>query len=870
MSKISTNPIGVFVILILFQLLAHLSQAQNAYFFPKTKAFDPKIPTPEQFLGYPIGSRQTRYDRVVAYLQELDRVSDKVASEIIGYTYEHRPQLILTVTSPENHGRLEDIRQTHLKLTDPAQSLPNLAGMPVFVHLGYNVHGNESSSTEVSMLTAYYLTANTDEETGRYLRESVVFIDPALNPDGRDRHTSWVNEHLGTPPVADPADREHNEVWPGGRGNHYWFDLNRDWLPVVHVETKNRLRFYQRWYPNVVIDFHEMGTNNTYYFEPSKPYGSESPLVPRSTYDGLNVLLAKYYARVLDELGSLYFTKEQFDNIYPGYGSTYPDFQGGVGITFEQASSRGNAQENSVGVLHFAFTIRNHLATGLATVQGAVENREIFLKHQKEFYQSALTEARKNPVKAYLVGDAGDAGRYRTFAELLRSHAIEFYETDKDQTVGGKKFAKGASFVVPTEQPQYRMVQSVFEKNTQFVDSIFYDASAWSSALAYGLPYSEIRGGFTKVKRMTEAKPEVKIPPPTSYAYLLDWSDYHAPGALYRLLSRGVVAQTAFKPFTATTSSGPKQYGYGTVSIPVRSQKIPADSLHRLIAEGIGETAVSFESVTSGFSAAGIDLGSNNVRTVKKPEALVLVGNGTQSTEVGEVWFLLDSQLKMPITKVELPNFGRLNLSRYNTLVMVSGVYTSLDKSAVDKIKRWVGDGGTLITFKSASEWAIRQGLAKGKTIPVSDTAGRSAAAGKLRVDFENAGNIEGAKNVGGSIYEVDVDPTHPLGFGYVDRKLPVYRNGTVFLEPSANAYGTPVRYVDKPLLSGYISKGNLRKLSNSAAVLVSSEGTGRVILFADNPNFRGTWYGTNRLFLNALLFGQNITTPGGEVAEEE
>ncbi|WP_083610120.1 M14 metallopeptidase family protein [Pontibacter flavimaris] len=856
---------GLLSTLLLWGALVLPALAQNSYYFPKAKNLDPSIPTPEAFLGYGIGERQTRYDRVVAYLEELARVSDKATIETIGHTYEHRPQVILTITSPENHGRLERIRQEHLLLTDPAKAAPDMANMPALVHLGYNVHGNESSSTEVSMLTAYYLIANQDPETQQHLQEAVVFIDPALNPDGRDRHTNWVSMHQGNPAVSDPADREHNEVWPGGRGNHYWFDLNRDWLPLAHVESRNRLEFYHKWLPNVFIDFHEMGTNSTYYFEPSKPYSSENRLIPRSTYDGLNVLLARYHAEALDELGSLYFTKEQYDNIYPGYGSTYPDFQGGVGITFEQASSRGNKQENSLGVLTFAFTIRNHLATGLATVKASAENRETLLRHQREFYQSALADGRKNGVRAYVYGENHDATRLRKFTELLLAHRIEVYELEKPLTADGRKFEKGKAYVVPTEQPQYRLVESIFAKNKEFDDSVFYDASTWTLALAYNLPHAGLKSKATAGKRVTELAPVAfTVPEQTRYAYLLDWADYNAAGALYLLQNRGVITQTVFKPFTASTSSGPKAYQPGSITIPVASQKISADSLYKVIQEVAAKKQISFESVKTGLSVQGIDLGSNNIRTLKKPEALILTGQGVTSYEAGEVWFLLDQELHMPISKVDLSSFPRLSLSRYNTIVLVNGAYNSLGKTAADKLKRWVQEGGTLITFKSASEWAIKQGIAQGNVVAARDTAN-----GELRIAFADAAPTEGAQSVGGSIYEVDLDITHPLGFGFTSRKLPVYRNSTTILSPAKNPYSTVAQYTKDPWLSGYVSKSNLDKIRNSAALLVSDQGQGRVILFADNPNFRGTWYGTNRLFFNAIFFGSLIKTPGTAVAAE-
>jgi hypothetical protein len=671
---------SLFIIIFIIGMLNVLpTLGQSSYYFPKAQVFDENIPTPESFLGYQIGARQTRYDRVVAYMEELARKSDRVTIETIGYTYEHRPQVIVTITTPENHSKLQVIQQEHLQLANPTKAAPELANMPVLVHLGYNVHGNESSSTEVSMLTAYYLAANKDAQTERHLEKAVIFIDPALNPDGRDRHTNWVSMHQGDPSVSDPADREHNEVWPGGRGNHYWFDLNRDWLPLVHVESKNRMAFFHKWLPNIYIDFHEMGTNATYFFEPTKTNSSENRLIPRNNYDGLNNLMARYHAAALDELGSLYFTKEQFDNIYPGYGGTYADFQGGLALTFEQASSRGNRQENSLGILTFAFSIRNHLATGLATVKGAVENKETLLLHQRDFFTSALTEARKNPVIAYVYGEKADATRLRAFTEMLLAHQIEVYELDKTQNIEGLSFEKGHAYIVPTEQPQYRLVESIFSKTTDFDDSVFYDASTWTLVLAYNLAHSSAKSKITPGKRITNLDIEnSSVPVQSQYAYLLDWMDYNAPGALYQLQEKGVITQCILKPVTATTALGPKNFQPGSISIPVASQLITSDSLFRIIQDISTNKQVNFESINTGLSLKGVDLGSYNVQTIRKPQALILTGLGISSYEVGEVWFLLDKQLQMPITKAELANFDELNLRRYNTIVLVHGSYNTL------------------------------------------------------------------------------------------------------------------------------------------------------------------------------------------------
>ncbi|MEO1051017.1 MAG: M14 family zinc carboxypeptidase [Bacteroidota bacterium] len=846
------------VLLFVACLMPILAMAQNGYFFPAGTSFDSSVPSPRQFLGYDIGDFHTRHDRIVSYMETLAQNSNKVHIQQIGFTYERRPQVILTITAPENYARLEEVRTAHLDLCDPSKPEPSLNDMPVIVHLGYSVHGNEPSTSEAAMLIAYYLTAAQGPEVEEFLKSAIIFIDPVLNPDGRDRHTSWVNSHRGEPLVADALDREHNEAWPSGRTNHYWFDLNRDWLPLVHVESKNRMAFYHNWLPNVVTDYHEMGTNSTYFFEPTEPYGSENPVVPRSNYEGLNNLFAKYYVEALDEMGSLYFTKEVFDNSYPGYGSTYPDIQGGLGMVFEQASSRGHLQNTTTKPLTFPFTIRNHLRTSLATVKASVENHEKLLKHQRDFFKSASNEGKRSAVKGYVFGDENDKNRTKAFLELMLRHRIKTYELNRELKLSGSTFKPGHAFVVPTDQPQYRMVRSMFEKVTSFHDSVFYDASSWTMSLAYGMPHAEIRSGLSLGKEMGFEDMETKIAPvvEASYAYVFEWSDYNAPKALYHLIDKGVFAKAAFKPFTINTTKGSQNFGYGSIVIPVADQNISKDQLLGMMQETSSLTMVNVHSVNSGYSLQGIDLGSGNMRTIQKPKVCMLIGDGISSYEAGEVWFVLDHKLNMPVTKVDVTDFRRVDLNQFNTLVLVSGNYNFLSDGQVNSIKQWVRQGGTLVTQRTATQWAVRKGL-------TSESLKSKKETKAPRRNYADAREYIGAKAIGGSIYQTDLDITHPLGFGYKNRDLSVYRNHTVFLEPSKNPYSTVVKYTANPLQGGYIHADNLDIIKNSASLLVSGQGRGRVVLFADNPNFRGFWYGTNKLFYNALFFGSHISVPG-------
>jgi hypothetical protein len=599
---------------------------------------------------------------------------------------------------------------------------------------------------------------------------------------------------------------------------------------------------------------------------PTKPYGSENPVVPRPNYDVLNPLFAKYFAKALDEMGSLYFSKEAFDNSYPGYGSTYPDIHGGLGLVFEQASSRGHVQKSSTKEVTFAFTIRNHVRTSIATVKAAVDNREMLLKFQQDYFKSALDDGKKSTVKAYVFGDSKDVSRTKAFADFLVKHRIETYQLGADLTVGSNKYEKGKAFVVATDQKQYRLVRSMFEKVTTFHDSVFYDASTWTMALAYGLPHDALNATvkFSKGERVTSESLAAAPPAVTksNYAYLIEWNEYQAAQALYELLSKNVFVKTAFKPFASTVNGAKKNFGYGTLVIAVADQHLSADELYTTIKQTSATAGVEVISVATGFSAEGIDLGSNNIRTVPQPKVAMLVGDGVAATDAGAIWFLFDSKLKMTVTKVNTSQFNALRLHEYNTLILASGNYTTLGESGATKIKTWMQQGGTLILVKNAVSWAINNKVIEEQLRKEEETKNTR------RMDYVTAGDYQGSRAIGGSIYKANLDITHPLGFGYTNRELPVWRNTSIFIEPSRSPFNTVIKYTANPLLSGYVHATNLEKIKNSVSLQVSTVGQGRAILFVDDPAFRGYWYGTNKLLFNAVFFG-GLMTSGGFGGEE-
>ncbi|MEM7415934.1 MAG: M14 family zinc carboxypeptidase [Gemmatimonadota bacterium] len=850
------------------QLLEAQRQATSAgldYYFPPGVSFVTGVPSPEQFLGYPIGSYHTRHDQIVAYMKELAASSDRATYQEIGTTFEHRVMPVLTVTSPGNHARLEEIRTRHIAASEADGDLAAAADLPVIVHLGYGVHGNEPSGSEAALLTAYWLVAGQGEVLD-YLDNGVFHIEPNLNPDGRDRHTWWANINRAEPMVADPLDREHNEVWPGGRTNHYWFDLNRDWLPLVNPESKARIEWHHHWRPNVVTDYHEMGTSSSYFFEPSEPVGSWNPLLPERLYTDITMRFADDWAAALDTLGSLYFTREVFDNSYPGYGSTYPNFLGGLGLVFEQASSRGHIQESTHhGILTFPFTIRNHLRTALATVRVSVEEREVMREYQHEFFTTAMAEAEDDPVRGWIFGDSEDASINDEFLDLLRRHRIRVHEANESRTVGGHVFEQGRAWVVPAEQPQYRLARSIFERTETFPDSVFYDASTWVVSLAYGIPDAELRddlplGAVVGENGMVRS---VADTPESSVAYVLDWRDTDAPVALQALQARGVRGEVATRPFSATTSLGPVDFSRGTISMPVRNQNLSSDDLLAAVRDVARSLGVTIHAATSTYSVSGPDLGSGAFAPVRAPRVLLPVGEGISGYEAGQMWHLLDQRIGMPVTKVDASDIGRVDWSRYDVLVLVSGNLSFLQPQ-LDELRRWVRGGGTLVAIRAAAAWAARNELTPNVAAPsVGRLPGEAMSAdGPARIDYERAGDLQGAQAIGGSIWQADLDLTHPLGFGYTRRFLPVWRDHSNFFAVPDNPYITVAQLTDDPHLSGYVSDENHARLPGSPSVIADQLGGGSVVLLIDNPNFRGYWRGTSRLLLNALWFGDLIRAP--------
>ena len=612
---------------------------------------------------------------------------------------------------------------------------------------------------------------------------------------------------------------------------------------AINPESQGKLAWYHQWYPNVVTDFHEMGSQSSYFFEPMKANGSLDPIMPKDNYIKLNNLFASYFSKSLDSIGSLYFTKEAFDGTYPGYGSSYPDLQGGLGLLFEQASSRGHKQKTKYGYITFPFTIRNQFVSSMATVQAAVENKSTLRTYQKAFFKSAKEISAKSKIKAYTFTEK-DQNRNKAFIDKLIRHKVSVLKTGKN------------TFAVPTNQAQYRMVQTFFETYESYHDSVYYDASAWSVANFYNIKYAAsnkiIKG--TEIKS-TEELIALKPLELSSYAYAVDSKDYNLPAFIYEAQQHQIVVAASFKPFAIKNKTS---FSYGSLMIPVAPQSLSEKELHTTLSGLQKKYSIQVHSVSSGFSSQGVDLGSRAIRPLDKPKALMIIGKGIRSYEAGEVWHLLDTRVGMPITKVRQNYFDRIKLEDYTTLVMVSGSYV-WSKKTTDKIKNWVAKGNTIIAIGTANNTLIKHKIIDEKRVILKKDSTTIAT----RRPYVEASENLGRERLGGIFLKGIVDQTHPLGFGFTQKSVSLYKNNLVWFEPSKSNYGTPVAYAKNPHADGYISK-NIREkfLPKAAPVVVSKVGKGRVVLFAENPNFRGTAYGTNRLFLNALFLGNHISVP--------
>ena len=825
--------------------LACTASARTAQeFLPPDSNLDPGIPAPESVLGWDVGDWHVSHDKLVQYMYALAGASPRVSVKVIGYTHERRPLLQLAITGEANQQKLESLRLAHLE-----------GRGPLVVWLGYSVHGDEPSGSNASMLMAYYLAASRSAPVKELLDGSVILIDPSINPDGLNRFASWANSNAGKQPVADPDTRQHNQHWPEGRTNHYWFDLNRDWLPLVQPESRARIVEFHRWLPHVLTDHHEQDRFPGFFFQPGVP-SRQNPLTPAENLE-LTRALAVFHSEAMDDAGQPHFTEDAFDDFYYGKGSTYPDINGSIGILFEQRAISGQEMLTSNGIETFRMAVANQLRASLSTLKGAWALRGRLFDYQAGFTRAMQERAGNRNFRAWVVGDDSDPARARDFLDVLDLHHIQYQPLGETLRAGDDEFAPGHAWVIPARQRQAGLLEAIMEQRTEFKDENFYDVSAWTLPLAYNLPFTTL----SRTPATQESSPVSSGIPLDRDApgWVIPWNQLDAPALLQKLLDSGVKVRTSTKPFSAQTRNNLQAFSAGSLVIQagIQENNSTSDILDSL--DKAAHSGLEIFALGSTLTSVGPDLGSHHFPLVKPVKPLIIGGKETSSYGAGEAWYLLDQRLGLAAPVIELNRLEEIDFSAYTHLLLPDGDFTVINEIQKDKITRWVKGGGVLIAINRAAAWAQKLCFQSAETAcEPADETGDKPEIVTPRAYSDFAGD-KAQFVIGGAIVTSVLDLSHPLAFGYNRGDLPLLRKGTTELAPGDNPYATPVRYTASPLLAGFIGPDRLEAIQGQAAVIAQKHDRGLVVHFANNPLFRGYWRGTERMYINALYFGQVV-----------
>lgn len=850
-------------------LLVSTTSAQEFSFRPAER-YAAHVPPPEAILGYPIGSQFTPHRMVMQVADAIAGASDRVRWIQYGETYAGRPLVLLIVSSPQNLARLAAIQADTARLADPRlvesdqQRDRLLDRLPTTVWLSFNVHGNESSGTEASMAVLHHLAAAEGEAIEALLEQTVVVIDPCLNPDGRDRYVNWFRSVVGREPNPDPQAQEHREPWPGGRVNHYLFDLNRDWAFLTQQETRHRLLQYRRFLPQVHVDLHEMGHESSYFFFPAaKPINDNYP----SSVVRFGELFGKGNAAAFDRFGWAYYTGESFDLFYPGYGDSWPSFNGAIGMTYEQAG-HGRAglvvRRRDGTLLTLRDRVARHFTAALATVDTSLAQRRALLERFEQFHTRAMWEGENGPVKEFILVPDADPRRADELVGLLLRQGIEVhraeepFEVDRCHAFMGSALAERRRFpdgvyVISLAQPRKHLAKTLLEPHASVKDDRFYDLSAWSLPLAFGVEayWSESAGSrvLRPVDTLPEVRGEVSGAEPRA-GYLVAWDSLFAPRFLERMHRQGVRVRAAQRRFTHSD----REFAPGALFVSTARN---SEQVHRQVLTAAQETGVSVMSVDTSLTEEGPDLGSDSLRPLGKVSLALVTGRGTSTGSVGAMRYLFEQVVEMPYTALQLDDLGSVDLSRYNVLVLPSGsgYGRALGESGASRLNGWVERGGTLIAIGSAAFQlaAMKELLKEFKTGPSDDKKEKDEEEeDKPWRTMRELSELRRKQNLPGTMFQVRLDPDHRLSFGAPAQLAVLMSSTRAFqLEGPGTRLGV---FEEGSYLSGFASDESIQKLDGQAYLAEVRRGQGRIILFAGDPNFRGLMRGQTGLFLNAVF----------------
>lgn len=837
----------------------------NAYalsiqqYFPANQNYNNQIITPEKVLGFGLGERHPRHDQIVSYFQQLSVSSNRVKLTEMGLTPQYRKQLLVTISSPENLANLDDIlAERHISEQNKKRDNSNNKTEPLVVWLGYSVHGDEASGANAAMAIAYYYAALTSPENTELLENTIIVLEPNINPDGFDRFVNWVSTYRNDAENDDPNHSEHRQGWVTGRTNHYWFDLNRDWLLLTQQESQQRIGFFHQYQPHVVGDFHEMSRNSSYFFQP----GVESrthPLTPKKNIT-LTGMMAKYHAEALDAVDHLYYSKEVFDDFYYGKGSTYPDINGSLGILFEQATSHGMRQQSENGVVTLELGIQNHVLTSLSTIKGAWENRQTLQDYRISFYRDALKLAKNESFHGYLIHANDDKEKLQSFLTTLQMHQINVYPLTADYRLNNKTFAHEKSYFIPLAQTQYKVIKALFNQQKNFEDNTFYDVSGWTLPLAMNIEFHQVeRKRGLKVANTVWQQPASGVPliEPNSYAYVFEWHHALAPQLLDNLLSAGIKAKVANKGFSSSVNGVEYRFKPGSILLAAGWQNI--ENWHEIVANLSAHSQIEIFSVASGLTEQGIDFGSASFKAIVPPKVLLIGGEGVSEYEAGEMRFYLDNTLDIPLSVIEQHRISTVDLSLYTHIILVDGDYRKFSNKTSLVLSKWVKEGGVLYGQKRAAKWLADKEMLMANFYSTNQL---NQLFDTDDLAYQDRDKLDARKRIAGAIFETELDVSHPLTYGFLSKNLPIFRNSNIIMKRPTKPFISIANYTSQPLMSGYTDNNLEKTIAHNTPIIAHSYGKGRVIASTDNLAFRGYWLDTAKIISNSLFFAKAFDTP--------
>ncbi len=869
-------------------------QAESFEYFPGA-VYDPAVPTLKEVLGYDFGDRISIHQDVERYLKALSDASPRLQLVRFGESWEGRALSYLIVSSSGNLARIDEVKEGMQRLADPRHLDPEQADrlielLPAVILLTYGIHGNETSSTEAALLTAYHLAAVRDDPmVENILQNTVVIIDPVQNPDGRDRFVNYFRQARGPRPNPDQDAAEHNEPWPAGRVNHYLFDLNRDWFAMTQIESRARVTVFLEWFPVVFVDLHEMGSDSTYYFPPTAP-----PKNPHMTSDQANWTTAfgKNNARWFDQFGFDYFTREVFDAFYPGYGTSWPMMHGSVGMTYEQASVRGLAvHRNDDTLMLLRDAIQHHLISALSTAEMTAHNRVEILKYFYNFRLSAIEEGRQDEVKEYIIPPGRDPNRVAKLAVLLMSQGVEVKRAEESfkngsvrelgkAEVGSREFPPG-TVVIRLSQPAKRLIRTLLDRDVPMEEDFvekqirrleegkpdeIYDVTSWSLPLLYGIEIfsakTHSKGQFADLTQRPGIAGGV-VGDKAEVAYLVPWGKNVAALVLRDLLARKIRVFFAGKPFSLNGIAFP----VGSLIVKVRDN--PAD-LYGIMQEISSNRGLMIYATSSGWVDDGINLGSGHVHYLRPPRIALAWAEPTHPYSAGWARYVLEQMYDLPVTAVRTKRLLTVDLQKYDVLILPdsrgNGYGEVLGSAGAKKLKNWIAQGGTLVTFASATLWLTGEDLQLLSSQREMRGGEQECPTGEAKqAEAENGVSIEPVRELPlptpGAIVRVELDEDHWLAAGY-GKQIDTLFEGRSIFTPLKLDRGSNVGLFaaqDDLVSSGFVLEEVRQQLSGKAYLMYRALERGHVVAFVQDPNYRAYFDGLNLLFLNPVFFGPSL-----------